>query len=677
MPPKPCRRSGRLRAPLRRGIPGVVVLPSILSILAAGLLSEPASAVRIVNYNLLNWSATSGPARVPYMRAIMRGTTPDIVVSQEMIDQGGVDLFRDQVLNVLEPGQWASAPFSNGPDTDNACFFRTSKFTFLDKVEVATALRNATRYHLRLAGYTSAEAEVYVYSFHLKASDGTTEQQQRLAEMQLIRANAETLPFGSHVLMCGDYNVYFGAEPAFQYALSSVGSDIGRMKDPINQIGNWHDNPIYASVHTQSPRTLSFGGGATGGMDDRFDFILTSYNWDDDLGMELLENTYRAYGQDGLHLNVAISAPPANAAVGQAMADSLMQASDHIPVMADIRVPARMDVPLTPIAFGTVIVGATAEATLTLSNPASLPGETLSGSFDPPVGFSAPGGGFVVPAGTTSGPQTIAMDTATPGNKAGDLGIFSNAPDNGGFAEIALSGTVLAHAAASSESLVVTVLDTLDFGEQLAGGFNDQTGRLYNPGSGPLQARLQVAGATLTGGAGRFTLVEPFVAALVELDPAAYDVHFDDAGATADSTYEATLVFDTADEPGIPGATPLADVTFVLRARVSGGVVSVDPGPDADGVPAAIAFLPPSPNPSAGAVRFRFDLPKAGHVELAIYDVTGRRVAMLGQGGWPAGAHSLTWDGRDSQGMRVANGVYFAHFLSGDLETARRFVRMR
>ena len=50
----------------------------------------------------------------------------------------------------------------------------------------------------------------------------------------------------------------------------------GRLFDPIDRIGNWHNNSSFSDVHTQSPRTAQFGGGASGGMDDRFDFILFS-----------------------------------------------------------------------------------------------------------------------------------------------------------------------------------------------------------------------------------------------------------------------------------------------------------------------------------------------------------------------------------------------------------------
>ena len=52
------------------------------------------------------------------------------------------------------------------------------------------------------------------------------------------------------------------------------------MADPINTPGSWNNNEDFRGVHTQSTRTSSsgFGGGAGGGLDDRFDFIMVSQN---------------------------------------------------------------------------------------------------------------------------------------------------------------------------------------------------------------------------------------------------------------------------------------------------------------------------------------------------------------------------------------------------------------
>src|SRR5688572_24011448 len=646
----------------------IVAALGLFAVLTAGL-AVPASALRLVNYNLLNWSGSSGMARVPHMQAIARGIGPDLVVCQEVIDQSGVNLFRDQVLNVREPGAWEAAPFTNGPDTDNALFYRTSRFELVDVVEVPTTLRNGSRYHLRLKDYPQAPGtDFYLYSFHLKASQGSAEAAQRYAEMQVFRADAETLPVGSHILYSGDYNVYTSTEAAFQHVLSSQGQNIGRAKDPINQVGNWHDNAAYAPYHTQSPRTASFGGGATGGMDDRFDFILETYNWDDGQGLELLESTYTAYGNDGLHLNQAIDGGGVNAAVGAAQADSIEQASDHLPIFADLSVPARLDLPLVAHDFGTVIEGAVASFNLPIGNPAVAPADVLDYAFAPSTQLMVPAGPLTLAPGASTH-HAIAMITTPPGLKSESIALITDAP-GAATPETALVGPVLRPAQPSSDSASVVVADTLDFGTEEAGGFSDRTARVWNVGFDAGQAMLAVTAAAITGADERFALVEPFEGALVSGEPAAWDVAFDDVGATAESTYTATLTFTTGDDPSLPGATARPEVVFALRARVSSPVVGVEDPVVV--VPERTVLFAPQPNPWTGrSGLLRFDLVHPGRVRLEVFDVSGRRVATLLDEVRETGRHALGWDGGE-KGRALGNGVYFARLVASDGTTSQR-----
>ncbi|HMA47472.1 MAG TPA: FlgD immunoglobulin-like domain containing protein, partial [Frankiaceae bacterium] len=87
---------------------------------------------------------------------------------------------------------------------------------------------------------------------------------------------------------------------------------------------------------------------------------------------------------------------------------------------------------------------------------------------------------------------------------------------------------------------------------------------------------------------------------------------------------------------------------------------AVPPGP-----PAATLLLAPAPNPSRGTTRIAFDLADAGAVRVAVFDLSGRRVARLADGAYPAGRHTLTWDGRDAGGAQAAAGAYFVRFEGG------------
>ena len=65
------------------------------------------------------------------------------------------------------------------------------------------------------------------------------------------------------------------------------------------------------------------------------------------------------------------------------------------------------------------------------------------------------------------------------------------------------------------------------------------------------------------------------------------------------------------------------------------------------------------PNPFNPEVVIPLDLViDEERVDLALYDVLGRRVRQLWDGPLRVGSHRFTWDGRDEEGKEVAAGVY-------------------
>jgi hypothetical protein len=85
----------------------------------------------------------------------------------------------------------------------------------------------------------------------------------------------------------------------------------------------------------------------------------------------------------------------------------------------------------------------------------------------------------------------------------------------------------------------------------------------------------------------------------------------------------------------------------------------------------------PYPNPMAGGARIAFDLPESAGAKLAIHDVTGRLVRVIGDGSYPAGRSELSWDGTNSRGERVAAGVYVIRIESGGKEALRKAIVLR
>ncbi len=108
---------------------------------------------------------------------------------------------------------------------------------------------------------------------------------------------------------------------------------------------------------------------------------------------------------------------------------------------------------------------------------------------------------------------------------------------------------------------------------------------------------------------------------------------------------------------------------YTLSLTLNGGPTDIGDGPP----PAELALLPASPSPFSQTTRLGFELPSASRVQLRVYDVKGARVRYLVNENWEAGVHSVTWDGRDDRGVRVASGVYYLH-LEADGQVRRQKV---
>jgi hypothetical protein len=84
------------------------------------------------------------------------------------------------------------------------------------------------------------------------------------------------------------------------------------------------------------------------------------------------------------------------------------------------------------------------------------------------------------------------------------------------------------------------------------------------------------------------------------------------------------------------------------------------------------------PNPFNPKTSVRFDLPAAGRVDLAIYDVAGRAVRTLIRGETrSAGPHEVAWDGRDDGGREAAAGVYFVRVGAGGSSATGRMILLK
>jgi hypothetical protein len=88
--------------------------------------------------------------------------------------------------------------------------------------------------------------------------------------------------------------------------------------------------------------------------------------------------------------------------------------------------------------------------------------------------------------------------------------------------------------------------------------------------------------------------------------------------------------------------------------------------------PPRTELLAPYPNPASHGATIGFSLAREGRVELELFDLAGHRVRTIASRVFPAGAHSLTWDGADPTGRRIPAGLYVIRMRAGSLEARRK-----
>jgi probable HAF family extracellular repeat protein len=86
------------------------------------------------------------------------------------------------------------------------------------------------------------------------------------------------------------------------------------------------------------------------------------------------------------------------------------------------------------------------------------------------------------------------------------------------------------------------------------------------------------------------------------------------------------------------------------------------------------------PNPFASNTRIAISLSAqaaTGNARLEVFDLSGRRVALLLNEKLAPGEHSLSWNGRDDAGAMIPSGIYFARLTTRDGATSRRLMLER
>jgi len=94
------------------------------------------------------------------------------------------------------------------------------------------------------------------------------------------------------------------------------------------------------------------------------------------------------------------------------------------------------------------------------------------------------------------------------------------------------------------------------------------------------------------------------------------------------------------------------------------------------GLPTAYSLERVRPNPFTARTAFRYALPRASQVTLAIYDVTGSLVKTLRSGIEQPGWHTIVWDGQDANGRAVGHGIYYCRLTADRFSATEKLVKL-
>ena len=83
------------------------------------------------------------------------------------------------------------------------------------------------------------------------------------------------------------------------------------------------------------------------------------------------------------------------------------------------------------------------------------------------------------------------------------------------------------------------------------------------------------------------------------------------------------------------------------------------------------------PNPMITEGKFVYSLPAKTDVEISIYDITGRLVRRLFKGSKKEGIYTVFWNRRDTNGVKVTQGVYIYNFIASEFRSTGNIVVIR
>jgi len=294
------------------------------------------NTIRVMSYNILRFPEALPIDRADTLAKILNSYEVDVLGVSELLSKYGSDAILNNALN-KGTRKYKAADFTSASrgDLHQMLYYNSDKLALHAQDTVKSNTRDFNKYTLYPITTDLMKGDTIFIDFyvcHLKAGQGSEDSVKRIQNVKyLVKHLDQEGASGNRVLM-GDLNLYTDKEEAYQLLTKKSSA---YFKDPIGLEGHWHNNSVYKDIFTQSTRSQQlFGEGSGGGVDDRFDFILTSNTMLNSSNEVFYRaNTYQAYGNGGDCFNKDIT----DCAGSSGLLSSLYYMSDHLPVVAEFQ----------------------------------------------------------------------------------------------------------------------------------------------------------------------------------------------------------------------------------------------------------------------------------------------------------------------------------------------------
>jgi endonuclease/exonuclease/phosphatase family metal-dependent hydrolase len=314
----------------------------LFSILCISSVNFAQLDIKVLSYNVLNYYGDTD-SRDDTLAKILNYYTPDLFMVQEIKSELGFNEIVE-TLNGVNSDPYVGGTFVEQTSNPGSTWKLQQNIVYNTRIfglaaeDVITSSNRDVNYfklYIKEENLTAVIDTIFLHVFvtHLKSSQGTANEALRLEQSQVMRTAINALPANSNVLCGGDFNLYTSTEDAYIHLLETGLTNT--LEDPIDMPGNWHDSGFSnKEILTQSTRLNALSDGASGGMDDRFDFVLHSEELSQgNSSLSYVAGTYKALGNNGTCYNQDLIDCTTVGNVPYTMLSALYHFSDHLPVV--------------------------------------------------------------------------------------------------------------------------------------------------------------------------------------------------------------------------------------------------------------------------------------------------------------------------------------------------------